>query len=330
MAYPKPLSEKSLARLYKESGLTQAQIDYLHRLFLACANLYGALPLREVWNVHQMQAEAPKLRRKELIAFSGIARREALPYRVYEIDELYSEETRADLSREIVSRALISYGYASVARYYGVMDSMAEVPCFIPSDILQYEHMTPSKEETALLCFLNRLQVTEAECHPPYGNPYPCENRGKRLGEFSFLSTEERFEEEYLAKQPRALQAFRDSVAGTEAEKIIRNFRRIDSTTDIPFTRNLEIAMEELREVGVSLSERQTEKLCQLLTDFHNHTHLWNLRGWTPEELHAQYEPQAPQSLAIGPNMRKLFEDGTLSKDAFMEELRKRGIELLE
>ena len=52
MAHPKPLSEKSLARLYQKSGLTQEQSEYLHSLFQACANLYGAVQLRVVWDVY--------------------------------------------------------------------------------------------------------------------------------------------------------------------------------------------------------------------------------------------------------------------------------------
>ena len=77
MAYPKPLSEKSLARLYQQSGISKEQSEYLHSLFQACANLYGAVQLRVVWDVYQAQTEAPKLRRKDIISFS-----ENLPYQL--------------------------------------------------------------------------------------------------------------------------------------------------------------------------------------------------------------------------------------------------------
>ena len=46
MAYPKPLSEKALQRLYKESGLDERAQGFLHDFFAACANLYGAIELR--------------------------------------------------------------------------------------------------------------------------------------------------------------------------------------------------------------------------------------------------------------------------------------------
>ena len=88
MPYPKPLSEKTIERLYKEAGLSEETRSYLHTLFAACANLYGALCLRAVWSLHQGIEGAPKIRRKDLIAFSAIVRREKQPYFVFEIEEL--------------------------------------------------------------------------------------------------------------------------------------------------------------------------------------------------------------------------------------------------
>ena len=51
MSYPKPLSEKSLKRLYTQAGLSAEACDFLHSLFAACANLYGAIALRDVWSM---------------------------------------------------------------------------------------------------------------------------------------------------------------------------------------------------------------------------------------------------------------------------------------
>ncbi len=50
MSYPKPLSEKSLERLYRESKLTKEKQSFLHAFFAACANLYGAIALR-FWKI---------------------------------------------------------------------------------------------------------------------------------------------------------------------------------------------------------------------------------------------------------------------------------------
>ena len=69
MSYPKPLSEKSLKRLYTQTGLSTEAYDFLHSLFAACANLYGAIALRDVWSVYQkLKSGAPRIHRRDLIA----------------------------------------------------------------------------------------------------------------------------------------------------------------------------------------------------------------------------------------------------------------------
>lgn len=108
MSYPKPLSEKSLNRLYMQAGLSTETCAFLHPLFAACANLYGTIALRDVWSVYQeLKSDVPRIHRRDLIAFSAIVRREVQPYRVYEIEELYTEEPHNDLDRHIVSKELI-------------------------------------------------------------------------------------------------------------------------------------------------------------------------------------------------------------------------------
>ena len=104
MSYPKPLSEKTIERLYHEAGISNEMQTYLHTLFAACANLYGALSLRDTWSLYQGITGAPKIRRKDLIAFSSIVRREKQPYYVFEIEELYTEEPHNELDRHINCR----------------------------------------------------------------------------------------------------------------------------------------------------------------------------------------------------------------------------------
>lgn len=72
MSYPKPLSEKSLNRLYMQAGLSTETCAFLHSLFAACANLYGTIALRDVWSVYQeLKSDVPRIHRRDLIAFSS-------------------------------------------------------------------------------------------------------------------------------------------------------------------------------------------------------------------------------------------------------------------
>lgn len=330
MSYPKPLSEKSLARLYAQSGLTQPQTDYLHGLFRACANLYGAIELRDMWLIHQGQKNAPSIRRKDLLAFSAIARREEAPYYVFEIDELYSEEKRTDLSRMVVHRDLIGTGYGRLARFYILMEEAGQYGYYQPEDILAYVDPKPSEEETALRAFLDELKVTAATCVPPYGDPYPCEHRGQKLGEFSFLTRDERSEAEIMARNKAEYAAFLRWNEGTEAEKLFRHFRNVELIHSREFNMNIKNFLSELTEVGAELSMEEMNELLQLLMNYHNNTRVWCMCGWSPTEMMRMSPPSMPESISIGPNMKKMFESGELNRDEFMEKIRKLGIKVIE
>ena len=161
LSYPKPLSEKSLERLYTQAGLSTEVCDFLHSLFAACANLYGAIALRDVWSVYQkLKSGAPRIHRRDLIAFSTIVRREVQPYRVYEIEELYTEEPHNDLDRHIVSKELIGAGYGKMFSFYALMDERDDRPYCVPDDFLSYAEPTASVEEKSLADFIGNLKST--------------------------------------------------------------------------------------------------------------------------------------------------------------------------
>lgn len=90
------------------------------------------------------------------------------------------------------------------------------------------------------------------------------------------------------------------------------------------------IRMEELAEVGVELSKRQAQELIQLLTDYHNNSHLWGSSGWAPSDLARQYQPSMPMSISFGPNMQKMFADRTMDRNEIVKELLKMGVDVSE
>ena len=89
MAYPKPLSERNIAKMYAEAGISEEEKKFLHDLFEACANLYGAVSVQDIYDVYDTCAETnayPLIRRSKLLKFSAIARRETLPWYVFEVN----------------------------------------------------------------------------------------------------------------------------------------------------------------------------------------------------------------------------------------------------
>ena len=310
MTYPKPLSEKNLKKMYLEAGISPEQSSWLHDLFAAAANLYGGCSLRDLWKIYKqlMQRELlPIISRKKIIAFSAIVRREAQLYYVYEIDEMWPDEQRSDLDRLIVHRDLIGTVSGKIAPFYSLSTALDwgfyRWPFYVPDDFLSYTEPKPGKEENALFDFLCSLKVTAKECIPVSGDPYPCENKGKRLGEFSFLTKDESFDLNRYTKNAYTRKAFEKEYSGTEAEKLFRWFKKSERSGSgyWEFTAHTKRLFDELQEVGVELSEEQVETLIELLNDFHNNFHMWYIRGWAIVDI--------LESPLFGPRIRRTFYD---------------------
>lgn len=330
MSYPKPLSEKTIERLYQEAGIDAEIREYLHKLFIACANFYGAIPLRIVWAMYPSITGAPKIRRKDLIAFSGIVRREKQPYYVFEIEELYTEEPHNELERHIVSGELISSGYGKFYWFYELMENRESRPYCLPDDLLSYANPVSIPEETAFLQYLGSLKSTADICKPEYGNSWENENKGKKLNSFSFFNSHERFDLEYSQRNKSRLAEIQRECAGSEAEKILRLFKRMENTDPLGITKHIKYVMEELLEAGVVLTMNQVNKLMELISALHNNSCLWGLSGWKPTQL-AQLNPnQGMPEILFGPGMQKAFDEGTMNKEELLDAIRKRGFTVID
>ena len=71
MSYPKPLSQKTLDKMYKESNLSEEKIVFLRKLFDSASALYGIIPLCDLWEVYKeysQKAEAVKIHRKDILS----------------------------------------------------------------------------------------------------------------------------------------------------------------------------------------------------------------------------------------------------------------------
>ena len=120
MAYPKPLSANSIAKLF--STWDPHTVEVLHTYYEAFANLYGAIQLKDAWKV--FKRFEPKIHKKQFLEFSAIVRREDVPYYIYEINELYSEEKPYDMERYIVNKQIIPVGYGKFHHFYNLMDGI--------------------------------------------------------------------------------------------------------------------------------------------------------------------------------------------------------------
>ena len=120
----KPLSPKTLEKRYAELGLSDEKLQLLHTFFRCASNFYGVLPVSDAWQIFK-HYEGLRVHKKDFVAFSGVAQRDAsLPYAIYELRELYSDEPGGDpLDRTIVNKDMVMHGYYRFLHVYNTLEN---------------------------------------------------------------------------------------------------------------------------------------------------------------------------------------------------------------
>ena len=341
MSYPKPLSEKGLNRLYTEARLNEKSIRFLHDFFAACANLYGVIPAEEAWGVYRelsSKTETPRLHRKDIYAALGILRRESLPYYVFEADEVYTEEPRADKLRMVALREIVPQKYGRFWDLYHILEASDGKPFYVPPNLLEFATMPEDKYEQELLRLLGNLKATLSEYKDKWGRTHACKYQGRFLKDFAFIGANEEFELSRLRGEidgfkgnPKKAEAYEKEINSITADRyLVNGLKWRNSVGHIAPTENIEYFFDRLAEMGVVLRMNQVKKLMQAITDMSNNQHLWCNHGWTPRELSAQFAGLRQPKLLFGTSMQRAFADGSVDRGDLECKLKELGIEVLK
>ena len=342
MPYPKPLSEKSLKRLYSEAGISEEQASFLRDFFTACANLYGAIMAEDAWDVYRelsSKTETVFMHRRDMYAALGVLRREPVPFYVFEQDEVYTDEDRSEKYRIVVLKDLVGSGYGKFTLFYHVIDIAYGKTFFVPANFMDYTVMPENKYETELLDMLGRLKCTMSEYEDERGVKHPCKHKGKYLKDFPYIGEDEAFElarlrgeiDGYKGNEKKAAEYEKEINSVSAAQYVVDQLKADSSIGYLSVTKIIQEFFEILTKLGVSFSsDKQINKFLAAVSNMHNNQHQWCLRGWTPHELSAQNPSRGPLRISFGPSMQKAFADGNMDKNEVVEKMKAMGIEVVE
>ena len=341
----KPLSPKTLEKKYAELGFSQEKLDLLHDYFLCFSNLYGVISVGEAWNTFRHYEGINQLHKKDFIAFSGIVQREpGHPYTVLELKEVYTEETTEDpAERLIVNNRLIGSGYGKYTLLYNTVDRQQDKPFYLPAERSSFlanveDRFFLSPDGKQMVRFLGKLKTDgryrdfngkpRGDILDLDGNPVA----GKCLSDFICYTQDEQSDIDYFksdAKKEKLRQKYRTTALDKVLCYIFRNIQTGGVLPNESPAESMQFLTEFLsRDLGVLLTRAQTEQFCELYIGLNNHSHLWQNCGWRPDELRRGTASGMPDTLSIGPNLKRLFEEGKMDRKEFEQELRKLGIEL--
>lgn len=308
MAYPKPLSQKSIDKMFMDWN--PETVAVLHRYFMAFADLYGSIQLKDAWKVFK-QFE-PKIHKKQFIEFSSIVRREDVPYYIYEIDELYCDERRLDTERFIVHKDLVMNGYGKLSRIYDLHEAQLGKPYYSQSDLLTVA--AHRHHDTELRDFVNNMTFTKGS------------QNGKTFAQAAFITKDEQFDLDYH-KSESTRKKIQERADRPFSEKFMRRIVLMTEFSDNPiisvthFLENNDYEFE---------SEKQAESFFHLLQNFMNNSHLWRNCGFTPSELFAMQPQQMPKAISLGPGIQKAIREGQIDRDEIVKKFKEMGIDVID
>ncbi len=343
MSYPKPLSEKSIAKLYADSKLTEEKIAFLRKFFDSCAALYGSICLNDMWEVYKELSEKTdvvKIQRNDIYKFSSIARRELHDYYVYEIDEMYIDEKRVEKYRHVIFKEIMDMGWFQLV--YELTEKQVGKPFYVPENFLEFKGHIVTPEEKRVFEYIENLKATSPFIRNLWNEKMnkPSPHQGKKLKDFSYLDPSEANEIERLSGksedgpkkcQQKKLDEFMASVQGSFAEKIFRELRFSFFSGWFGYMDQIKHTMDSLYEVGVDFTEKEANRFMELIQDFMNNSHLYVNRGWTSSDLSAHRSVMNPNQkpvLTLGPGIKKAIENGDISLEHLMALAKAKGIEI--
>ncbi len=299
MTIPKPLGEKALQKMYREAGLSDEKIEYLHSLFEGASNLYGAILLKDLWAVYETltyrNPDTIRIKKKELVAFSSIVRREKHDYFVYEADELFSAERRTDMKRLLVNNRLRAYD--RYTPFYRVFQAQSGKPFYVPGNLTDVKGEIVTEEEDELREYIENLTASSPFVYNMSGGEKvssPSPHQGKKLSEFVYHDSSHSRYIEHLQSLLGKGSAERDedirkSLSYMEvpfATAVMRTARNCTFTSPEPSSeRIISMITADLENAGVEMTDGIRKELQKLVSSFIDNANLYINRGWTPLRL---------------------------------------------
>lgn len=231
----KPLSPKTLEKRYAELGLSDEKLQLLHTFFRCASNFYGVLQVSHAWQVFK-HYEGLRVHKKDFVAFSGVAQRDAsLPYAIYELRELYSDEPGGDpLDRTIVNKDMVMHGYYRFLHVYNTLENQRCQSFLVPDQeiFLSFAedrfYLTPQGK--AMADFIGGLRAggTQRRWNGEVIGPMLDLNGepalGKRLSGLLYRTQSEEFEIDISKRESEKRRLERESAA-LAADKVLRRMR---------------------------------------------------------------------------------------------------------
>ncbi|MCD8332095.1 MAG: SEC-C domain-containing protein [Oscillospiraceae bacterium] len=175
ISWPEEYGRRKLNALYREIPLKDTTSRLLRKYFNAAANLYGIIPLNELYEIITSQNRS-LVTRSEFLAFAKIARHECEGYHILSQSDLYLNGPATPfMDYEVVDISLID---DDLRTYHETLRGQQGKPYYVPEKktflaYADFSYWEPTPEATALREFLlTRISPEEELLNIVFQNIY--------------------------------------------------------------------------------------------------------------------------------------------------------------
>lgn len=340
MAYPKPLSSRTIQKMLEEAQIDNKKADFLYELYHCAANLYGIIMLDELWDVYKALKSSnkyPSIKKKELIGFSDIVRRQNLPYRVYEMEEIYKGQKEGKELRLLIKRDLTGREGFDRDELLYIDEQRYEHPFYVPKDILVFTDDYETLEAKNFRICLENLICKQKYTTDKDGKKIRNPNFRKKLKDYSYMNQMDYlvlnvYSESDSAYNRRKLEEFKGIMSLPASLRIYNTIVKIVKKGCMKLTVLVTMLFEYLQDAGAQVDEREVNMILKYFIEMYNNTHQFSMGGWTPHELALAYppNPDAKPAIVFGENLQRMFETGEIDREEYEKAIREAGLEVFD
>ncbi len=340
MAYPKPLSSRTIQKMLEEAQIDNKKADFLYELYHCASNLYGIITLEELWNVYKAlksKNRYPSIKKKELIAFSDIVRRQNLPYRIYEVGEIYKEQEEGKEIRLLIKKDLARQEGFHRDELYFIDDQRYEFPLYFPKDILVFTDDYETLEEKNFRIYLENLICKQKYITNEDGKKIRNPNYLKKMKDYSYkdevdYAVLKMYSEKDSPYHRRKLEEVTRIISLPASTRVYNAIVENVKKGCIKQTVLISMLFDYLHEAGAEIDDREVDIVLKYFIEMYNNTHQFSMGGWAPHELALAYppNPDARPSIVFGENLQRMFETGEIDREEYEKAIRDAGLEVFD
>lgn len=336
----KPLSEKTLEKMYIKANITKKESEIMHRYFKCFANLYGFISSKEIWELFNYYEK--DVSKEKLYAFIDIVEREENDtYEIYPVHRVFNNPD-TDKNKVLINKFLIDYGTNKFTSVYQLENQRNDEVYFYRPEkqelfTFKKDLFYDNAQGKRMVKFINNIRTSGEEENEFFkgktihlynldegeivGKKF-CNLRCYNSLDAVLIKCETR--PHYLENLKQKTDCFvSEKILGLIKESLLLDYSNREYNS-------IKMILDRILAYGGRLDEDEVQEFVSLYMELNNNSNLWCNCGWQPVKLLALDGIKGPFKMSLGPNIRRMIDNKEIDINELKEACDEIGVDILD